>query len=339
VDGSEAGAASGPRARARSATAFRPFPATAGGHRQTLLGYWLRRHLRWRLPVEDLIVEAEPGVKLLVRATWQPGPREARPALVIVHGLGGSDASAYALSTGHQAYARGWHVLRANMRGAGDGEALCPRLYNAGQDADLMAVLHQAAALVPRLGVVGFSLGGNLTLLAAGRRRADLPAAVRGLAAVCVPLDLAACADALERADNGLYQQYFVRSLIAAYRRRQALLPDLYEAGRERQVRSVRGFDERITAPYGGYRDAGEYYARSSSGPWLASIDRPTLILNAADDPMVPVASIRGWPLPPSGMVTREIASSGGHVGFVGRASAPGSFWAAERFLDFLEEA
>ena len=339
MDGSKAGAAARPLALQRFATAFRPFLATGGGHRQTLLGYWLRRHLRWPLPVEELIVEAEPGVRLLVRATWQPGPREARPALVIVHGLGGSDTSAYVLSTGCLAYARGWHVLRANMRGAGDGEALCAKLYNAGLDGDLLAVLKRAASLVPRLGVVGFSLGGNLTLLAAGRRRAELPAAVRALAAVCAPLDLAACADALERPDNGLYEYYFMRSLVATYRRRQALLPHLYEAGRERRVRSVRAFDERITAPYGGYRDAAEYYARSSSGPWLASIDRPTLIVNAADDPMVPVASTQHWPLPASGVVSRETTSTGGHVGFVGRASAPGFFWAAERFLGFLEEA
>jgi predicted alpha/beta-fold hydrolase len=338
VDGSEAGAAAIALALERSAAAFRPFLATAGGHRQTLLGYSLRRHLRWRLPVEERIVETEPGVRLLVRATWQPGPRKARPALVIVHGLGGSDTSAYVLSTGALAYARGWHVLRANMRGAGDGEALCARLYHAGLDTDLLAVLRDAASLVPRLAVVGFSLGGNLTLLAAGRRQAELPEAVRGVAAICTPLDLAACADALERPDNTLYEYYFMRSLVAAYRRRQALLPDLYEAGRERKVRSVRAFDERITAPYGGYRDAAEYYASSSSGPWLASIDRPTLILNAADDPMVPIASTRHWPLPGSGLVRREVTPTGGHMGFVGRSHAPGHFWAAERFLDFLEE-
>jgi predicted alpha/beta-fold hydrolase len=339
VDGSEASAAPGTLALERSVATFRPFPATAGGHRQTLLGYAIRRHLRWRLPVEELILDPEPEVRLLVRASWQPGPREARPALVIVHGLGGSDTSAYVLSAGALAYARGWHVIRANMRGAGDGEALCARLYNAGQDEDLLAVLQHFAALVPRLAVVGFSLGGNLTLLAAGRRRAELPAAVRRLAAVCAPLDLAACAEALERPDNGLYEYYFMRSLVAAYRRRQACLPDLYEAGREREVRTVRGFDERITAPYGGYRDADEYYERSSSGPWIASIDRPTLILNAGDDPMVPVASTTHWPTPASGVVTREITPSGGHVGFVGRAHAPGFFWAADRFLDFLEEA
>ena len=77
-------------------------------------------------------MEAGHGVSLLLRASWQDGPREERPALLVVHGLGGSDASPYVVSTGRLAWARGWHVVRMNMRGSGDGEALCPLLYNAG---------------------------------------------------------------------------------------------------------------------------------------------------------------------------------------------------------------
>lgn len=284
------------------------------------------------------MVEAEPEVRLLVRATWQAGPREDHPGLVVVHGLGGSDGSAYVLSTGLLAFAHGFHVLRVNLRGCGDGEALCARLYNAGLDTDLVAVLRRLGEIVPRLAVVGFSLGGNLALLAAGRRRAEIPLAVSCLAAVCAPLDLAACAEALERPINRPYQHYFMRSLRPGYRRRQARLPHLYEAGRERRTRTVREFDDRITAPYGGFRDAAEYYARSSSGPWLAAIDRPTLVLNSADDPMVPVASTVGWPLPGDGTVRREVTRSGGHVGFVGRAQAPGYFWAADQATRFAEE-
>ncbi len=115
--------------------------------------------------------------------------------------------------------------------------------------------------------------------------------------------------------------------------------PDLFEAGRERGALTVRDYDEAITAPYGGYADAADYYARSSAGPWLAAIDRPALVLAAADDPMIPGESLTRWPLPPSGRVRREIAATGGHVGFVGRSEAPGSFCAAPRVLDFLEEA
>jgi predicted alpha/beta-fold hydrolase len=283
------------------------------------------------------VVEAGQGVRLLLRATWQPGPREDRTALLLVHGLGGSDASSYVVSTGRLAYARGFHVIRMNMRGSGDGEALCPLLYNAGLDTDLLAAVSAVCQLVPRVATIGFSLGANLVLLTLGRRRQLLPRGWTAAAAVSPPLDLAACAAALEAPGNGPYQHYFMRMLSEAYRRRHAARPDLFAAGRELGLRSVREYDDRITAPFGGYASAAQYYERSSAGPWLAAIDRPALVLAAQDDPMIPQASVLGWPV--SATVTRQILTTGGHVGFVARSQAPGWFWAPERALDFLADA
>jgi predicted alpha/beta-fold hydrolase len=318
-----------------SLTPFTPARWSAGGHRQTLLGYWVRRGLRWEGPAEDLVVEAGEDVRLLARVTWHDGPREARPALVVVHGLGGCDAAGYAVATGHLAFAHGWHVARMNMRGAGDAEALCPRLYNAGLDCDLLAILDALARHTPMLAVVGFSLGANLALLALARGGDRVPAGLLGVAAVSPPLDLGACADAIGRPSNRLYQRYFVRNLQAAYQRRQRLRPDLYEAGRELGIQTIREYDEVITAPYGGYADAAEYYRLSSAGPRLEALTRPALILAAVDDPMVPADSVERWPLPTSGLVHREMTSTGGHVGFVAPTVAPGRFWAAERAVAF----
>lgn len=255
--------------------------------------------------------------------------------LLIVHGLGGSDASTYTVSLGRLAYASGWHVVRMNMRGCGDGEALCPLLYNAGLDTDLLAVVDELLRRVPRLAVVGFSLGANLALLMLGRRRSVLPPGLAAAVAVSPPVDLSACADAIRAPANRLYERRFVRMLSQAYRRRAAARPDLFPAGLERGLGSVRGFDDRITAPFGGYRSAADYYAQASAGPWLAAIDRPTLLLAAADDPMIPVASVERWPLSPA--VSRETTATGGHVGFVAPARAPGWFWAADRAMAFVE--
>ncbi len=281
-------------------------------------------------------MEAGRGIRLLLRASWQPGPRKSRPALVLIHGLGGWDSATYGLATGALAWSRGWHVVRMNMRGAGDGMGFSAVLYNAGLDSDLVAVLDALADLTPRLAVVGFSLGANLVLLALGRSGDQLPAGLVGVVGVSPPLDLDACATALDAPGNVLYQLYFMRNLRRAYRERQAARPDLYEAGREQGLTSVRGYDEAITAPYGGYRDAADYYARSSAGPHLGAIGRPALILMAQDDPMIPAASVSRWPLPASGLLTREMLKTGGHVGFVAPCGAPGSFWAGERAVDFL---
>jgi predicted alpha/beta-fold hydrolase len=315
---------------------FDPHWLTAGGHRQTLLGLLHRRPLRWTPPTEDLAVEVGDDARLLLRASWQPGPR---PALVLVHGIVGCDSSAYGLATGRHAWDRGWHVVRLNLRGAGDSLRLCASLSHAGQEADLTAALRAVAERAPRLAVAGFSIGGSLVLSALGRHAANLPAGLFGAAAVSPPMDLAAVARALEAPANGLYRSWFVRSLRASYRDRQRLRPDLYEAGRERGVRTVWEFDERITAPYSGYRDAADYYARASPGPVLPAIDRPVLVLAAQDDPIVPADSLTRWALPRSGVVRRELPATGGHVGFVGRTRAPGRFWAAERVVRFLEDA
>jgi predicted alpha/beta-fold hydrolase len=320
-------------------TPFRPYPLTSGGHRQTLLGYMLRRPLRWTRPADDVVVDAGGGVRLLVRASWQPGPREARPLVVLVHGLSGCDQSTHAVAAARHAWARGWHVWRMNMRGAGDSEEVCARLYNAGLDVDLLAVLREAGRQTPRVTVAGFSLGAGLTVLTAGRRAADLPAEVRAVAAVSPPLDLAACADALDRPVNRLYTANFLVDLCRAYRSRQRRLPELYRAGLERGLRTIRQYDDVITAPYGGYRDAADYYGQSSAGPYVSRLDRPTLLLAAEDDPMIPAESITRWPLPESGCVLREVLATGGHVGFVAPTAAPGRFWAAERVMDFLEGA
>jgi predicted alpha/beta-fold hydrolase len=222
-----------------------------------------------------------------------------------------------------------------NMRGSGDGEALCPLLYNAGLDGDLLSTLETVASHASRVAVVGFSLGANLALLAASRGRDRLPRSVEGLVAVSPPLDLSACADALERRDNRIYQRYFMVMLRGAYRRRHRQRPDLFPADLEAGLRTVREYDDRITAPFGGYEGATDYYARSSAGSHLTAISLPTLVLSAADDPMIPIRSVERWAT--SRRVRREITPSGGHVGFVARASAPGHFWAPERALDFLE--
>jgi uncharacterized protein len=128
-----------------------------------------------------------------------------------------------------------------------------------------------------------------------------------------------------------------MRNLRTAYRYRQRLRPDLYEAGRETRPRTIREWDEAITAPYGGYPSAAEYYQKSSAGPHLTSVALPALIVAAEDDPLIPADSVSGWPLPSSGTVRREMLPTGGHVGFVAPTLTPGRFWAGERGLAFLE--
>jgi hypothetical protein len=312
-------------------------PIVRGGHLQTLYGFWTRRKLRWTPPTEDFLVDAHPGIPILSRASFQPGHRERFPALVLVHGMGGWDHSSYLLSMGLYAYRAGYHVIRMNMRGAGASFETCPWLYHAGLDGDLLAVARAVARISPRVGLFGASLGANQVLLALGRSAPETPPAVRAAVAVSPPLDLEECCRALRRLDNRPYVSYFLERLKANYVRVQARNP-FYEEGRERGVKTVREFDERITTPYGGFASAADYYRASSAGPHLTRIDRPALIIAAEDDPMIPGGSVRKWPLPESGVVIREVHRTGGHVGFAASTEAPGGFWAAERALAFFNQ-
>ena len=252
--------------------------------------------------------------------------------------MGGWDLSSYLLSMGLHAYAAGYHVIRMNMRGAGGSFEICPRLYHAGLEMDLVAMARAVAKDIPRIGLFGASLGGNHVLLALGRSRGSLPCAVKAAVAISPPLDLLKCAEALHARHNRFYVSYFLERLKATYVRIQERSGGFYAAGREVGVNTVREFDERITAPYGGFASADEYYTKSSSGHFLTAIDRPTLIISADDDPMIPGESVRQFDLPGSGMVEHEIHRTGGHVGFTARTDAPGRFWAAERSLAFLNQ-
>ena len=315
---------------------FRPLPLLGGGHRQTLAGHFARSRLHWSRSTEDVIVDAPDRVKLLLRVSWQGGPQHRKPALVLLHGLEGCDYSGYVLSAGELAYRAGYHVIRMNFRGCGDALRVCPMLYNAGVSRDLLAVMDWVSSQVSKAFILGFSLGANLTLLSLARHGAAIPRQVVGAVAISPPLDLAAVADALDRPRNTMYRKYFLRRLRASYRRRQSLLPDLYEHGVEWECHNLWGYDELITARYAGYQGAADYYAQSSAGPVMVDIDRPTLILSARDDPIIPAESVTRWPV--ATQVRREIAYTGGHVGFVGDSRAPGLFWAAERAIDFLDE-
>ena len=324
------------RAKSTPSLPFRPSLLARGGHVQTLLGFYHRRNLTWNLPVEDLVVESDPGIKILCRATWQPAERAAAPALILLHGMGGWDLSSYLLSMGLHAYAAGYHVIRMNMRGAGGSFEICPRLYHAGLETDLVAVAQQVSQTVPRVGLFGASLGANHVLLALGRSRHALPREVKAAVAISPPLDLLRCSEALHAPHNRFYVSYFLERLNATYARIQERSGGFYEAGREVGVKTVLEFDERITAPYGGFASAADYYNQSSSGVWVQAITRPTLIISAEDDPMIPADSVRTFARSDSGAVRQEILPTGGHVGFTAVTNAPGRFWAAGRALEFL---
>ena len=324
---------------------FEPHPLLRGGHAQTVAGWaWPRP---WRLGAlrrahamdEQRLFEVEPGVRLLARCRWRED-RASSPTLVLVHGLGGSHASPYVMGTAEVAHQAGMNVVRLNQRNCGGTEHLTPTLYHSGLSGDLRGVVAELLEhdrLLPAVLVGGFSMGGNLALKMAGELGNEGWPGLLGVCAISPPVDLGATASHLERPSNRLYQRRFVSGLKRMMVRKNELNPRLYDLRNLERIRTVRQFDELYTAPHGGFSDAEDYYAKSSSLTLLAKIRAPTLILHARDDPLVPLAPFLRPEARDNPNVLVVTPRHGGHVGFVSGEGNPWRFWAEAIVAKFCQ--
>jgi predicted alpha/beta-fold hydrolase len=316
---------------------FEPHPLLRNPHMQTIAAaLWPRRfpRLPQSTPRE---FETEPGTKILGECHWQPVPREA-PTLVLVHGLEGSSRSGYMMGLAERAFAQGWNAVRLNQRNCGGTESLTPTLYNSGLSGDYRAVLFELIERdsLPEILFAGYSMGGNLVLKMAGELAGTAPSELRGVAAVCPTIDLAVCADALALPGNFMYERHFVSNLKKRMRRKAALFPGKFNLGPMARVRTVREFDDVITATYCGFRGASDYYERSSALRVVGGIRVPTCVLTAQDDPFVPFASFSNSALTNDSNISIIAPQHGGHCAFISRQGGDARFWAEARIIEFF---
>ena len=297
----------------------------------------------WRRPfallpqAEIRLFESEPATRVRAACHWQPERRD-RATLVLLHGLEGSSDSGYMMGTAERAWLAGFNVVRLNQRNCGGGDNLTPTLYHSGLSCDLRAVLLELIEKdgLPALFAAGFSMGGNLVLKMAGEFSSDAPAAIKAFAAVAPALRLAECADALAERQNFLYQRHFVRRLKARIRNKALLFPERYKLNGLRRIRTVREYDDALTAPYSGFRDASDYYARASPARFLPKIARPTLILAAENDPFVPFSTIAAAAACANPAIQLVSSPYGGHCAFIS-SSREERFWSEARIVEFCE--
>ncbi|MDZ4700497.1 MAG: alpha/beta fold hydrolase [Rhodothermales bacterium] len=262
------------------------------------------------------------------------GDGGSKRLVVISHGLEGSSRSGYVRGMARAFLDQGWDALAWNYRGCSGEVNLRPRSYHAGATEDLDTVVSHAISLgYHDIVLIGFSLGGNLTLKYLGERGGDAPAAVRGGIAFSVPCDLGACAEALSRPANAVYQFRFMHQLRGKIRKLEAHFPG--EVGLEGlAARTFREFDSHFTARLHGFEDAEAYWKSSSSRQFLPGIRRPTLLVNALDDPFLPRACYPAREAGANPALTFETPRHGGHVGFV-RLAADNLYWSELRALEF----
>ncbi|HUF49922.1 MAG TPA: alpha/beta fold hydrolase [Longimicrobiales bacterium] len=319
---------------------FEPRPFTPsrwlpGPHAQTLAGRYLRRFAEPAFRRERIELPDGDFVDL----DHVPGPTGNAPIVLLLHGLEGSARRGYAINTYHELARRGIRAIGLNFRSCSGEPNRAPRFYHSGDTADIAHVLELLAQRFPNVprGAIGFSLGGNALLKLLGERGAAARALVTAAAAVSVPYDLAAGADALDASFMGrLYTRVFVRSLVAKAEYKADTLADLCDMQRVRAARSFREFDDAATAPLHGFHGAADYYARSSSHGFLHNIQLPTLLVHAADDPFLPAPFFPHDAVRDNPYLHAVMTDAGGHVGFIEGPPWRPRFWVEATAAAFL---
>ena len=319
---------------------FVPARFLKSGDAQTLGAFFWPERFRSRDTTGDgvRLFEVEPGSRVLARCRWQDD-RTQHPTLVMWHGLEGSAASAYMLSTAAKAFARGFNVVRVNVRNCGGTEHLTPTIYHAGLTNDLRAVIQELIDHdgLSRIVIGGFSLGGNMVLKLAGKYGDSPPPEITAIGAVSPSIDLSAGRDFLNRRRNLVYQKNFLFYLKRRIRLKEKLYPGRYDITGLNRIRTIEQFDDRIVAPAFGFAGANDYYAKASSLPYLGSIRIPTLIIHAKDDPFVPFAPLTDPSISKNPFVLLIATEKGGHVAFISdERPDEDRFWAENRLVDFF---
>lgn len=330
-------AGSGPRSTRREII-YSPAWWIPGGHLQTLWGKLFRRQAsaptvleRWDTPDGDFVevhrLHANPGA----------------PRLLLLHGLEGTVRSHYAQGLLNEAASRGWGADLLIFRSCGSEMNRTRRFYHSGETTDTAFVLERISREFPEspLALAGVSLGGNVLLKFLGEKGSDLPSQLKAAAAISVPFDLSRSAKRINRGLSRLYQRFFLNSLRRKARLKAERFPDLAPPSGIAGLRTLEDFDNLITGPLHGFRDAQDYYQRSSSLPWLKRIKLNTLLLSSIDDPMLPpeVLDEAREIARKNPALHLEFVDRGGHAGFIAGSVPWRPFYYAEfRVGEFCAE-
>lgn len=310
---------------------FAPARGLASCHAQTIYATLVRpthvptlKRERWELPDGDFVdldsFDGKPGA----------------PHVVSLHGLEGSSRSGYIAAILRGAAERGWGATAINFRSCSGEPNRLARSYHSGDIGDALSVMqHLRERLTGPLYAVGFSLGANVLLRLLEETGDASP--VDAAAAMSAPFELDVCANTLDSPDPFLrfYRARFLRTLKQKAREKLRRFPGVFDREAMERASTLRAFDDAVTAPLHGFRDATHYYAEASSGPRLHAIRRPTLLLSAKDDPMIP-ASTHPRDVSSNPHLHLVVTEHGGHVGYVSGGPLAPRFWGESQMLAFL---
>ncbi|MVM40085.1 alpha/beta fold hydrolase [Spirosoma sp. HMF3257] len=238
--------------------------------------------------------------------------------VVLTHGLEGDSSRQYMLGTAKLFAQQGYDVLAWNCRSCSGEMNRAFRLYNHGEIGDLGEVIKQALRTkrYTEVALVGYSMGGNITLKYLGVHGKQLPDVIKVGVAVSAPTDLGASAVLLDRPANRFYRNRFMKKLTAKLNQKANRFPGRLDMAKLQQVKKWRDFDEFFSAPVNAYADAEDFYTQASAVNFMPGIAVPTLLLNAQNDPLLSPECSPAWLVESHKSIFLETPRTGGHVGF-----------------------
>lgn len=254
-----------------------------------------------------------------------------RRLAVISHGLEGDSRRQYVAGMARALAAHGWDVLAWNFRGCGGTINRQPRFTHNGATDDLDAVVRHALAkhAYRTVSLVGFSMGGNLSLVYLGREAERVPREVSAAVCFSVPCDLAAVSRRLAEPGNAIYMRRFMRLMGSKVQQQAERFPELFPYADYHRLKTFEDFDGRYTAPLHGFRDARDYWQQCSSHQYLGAVRLPTWIINARNDPFLTSACFPDLTCQGNPLVTLVAPGHGGHCGFAATGNG-GRYWSEE---------
>ena len=318
-----------------SAPAFEPYPGLANPHAQTIAARLIRA--RFQAAYSRTRVATPDGDFIDLDVA---GPTDSRgPVCLILHGLEGCSSSGYVLSASRALGRRGISSVAMNFRSCSGEPNRAAHSYHAGKTDDIQLALEWLARRFPEAGrgVLGFSLGGNALLKYLGEAGEGAFPQVDAAVTVSAPFDLASSARVMESGASRIYARHFLRSMRRKVREKAERFPDAFDLAAVDRARTLRAFDEAVTAPIHGFADADDYYDTCSSRRFLDAIRLPTALIQSRDDPLVPPDTIPWDALDRNRTLRAVVTERGGHVGFLTRGVGPApSLWAEAQAARFL---
>ncbi len=313
-------------------SSFKPIGWIKNPHLQTIIG--VSSKFKGEFESKRLIIPVEKG-KVAVDCSWKFN-RENKPTLIIMHGIVGSSSASYVKRIAYKAFKNGFNVARINLRGFGNTEHLSEKIYHAGQSNDMKRVINymNKKYKLSKFYLLGFSLGGNLCLKFAGESKDNK---VRGVACISPLVDLEVSWKPIENPENILYRVIFIKGLKNLIRRKAKLFPNIYYLKKLKGLNTIKDFDERYQASLNGFKDAIDYYKKTSAIRVINKIRIPTLIIHSHDDTLTPYEPLTRKDVRDNPYIIILISHYGGHVGFLGKDENEDRHWAENRVMEFFK--